>query len=147
MDGGFDGWLVYLDADSFVVDLEFDLIAYLEPHAGAPLIARAVIPERAPTWNINAGVLIFNMKHPQTIRLIKTWKGLFDLWRAAGLLRLPPRLAPVNDQILLHWVLKLNPNLVRAIRFEHPDFINGAHSSFIVQFLRPDVKISTYAFH
>lgn len=88
MDEGFDGWLVYLDADSFVVDLEFDLIAYLEPHAGAPLIARAVIPERAPTWNINAGVLIFNMKHPQTIRLIKTWKGLFDLWRAAGLLRL-----------------------------------------------------------
>jgi hypothetical protein len=53
----------------------------------------------------------------------------------------------VNDQILLHWVLKLNPNLVRAIRFEHPDFINGAPSSFIVQFLRPDVKISTYAFH
>jgi hypothetical protein len=49
-------------------------------------------------------------------------------------------LAPVNDQILLHWALRLNPRLVRAIRFEHPDFINGALSSFIVQFLRADVR-------
>jgi hypothetical protein len=57
-----------------------------------------------------------------------------------GVLLLPPRLTPVNDQILLHWILRLNPALVRAIRFEHPDFINGAHSSFIVQFLRADVR-------
>jgi hypothetical protein len=50
------------------------------------------------SWKINTGVLIFNMKHPQTARLIKTWKRLFDFCCAAGLLRLPPRLAPVNDQ-------------------------------------------------
>jgi len=36
--------------------------------------------------------------------------------------------------------LRLNPGLVRAIRFEHPDFINGALSAFIVQFLRADVE-------
>jgi hypothetical protein len=136
----FDGWIVYLDADAFVVDLTFDLAAYLGQHADAPLIARAVIPERAPTWNINAGVLMFNMSHPQTARLITAWKRLFDLWRMAGLLRLPPRMAPVNDQILLHWALRLNPGFIRAIRFEHPDFINGALSSFIVQFLRADVQ-------
>lgn len=140
LDAGFDGWIVYLDADSFVVDLKFDLQAYLQQHPDAPLIARAVIPEKAPTWNVNAGVLILNMKHPQTARLIKTWKRLFDFCCAAGLLRLPPRLAPVNDQILLHWTLRLDPGLVRAIRFEHPDFINGALSSFIVQFLRADVE-------
>jgi hypothetical protein len=140
LDAGFDGWIVYLDADSFVVHLNFDFCAYLQQHAGAPLIARAVIPEKAPTWNINAGVLIFNMKHPQTARLIKTWKRLFDYCCAAGLLRLPPRLAPLNDQILLHWTLRLSPSLIRAMRFEHPDFINGSYSSFIVQFLRADVK-------
>jgi hypothetical protein len=140
LDAGYDGWLVYLDADSFVVDLEFDLANYLEQHADAPLIARAVDPQKAPTWNINAGVLIFNMAHPQTAGLIKTWKRWFDVWRMAGLLLLPPRLAPVNDQILLHWTLRLNPSLVRAIRFEHPDFINGALASFIVQFLRADVQ-------
>ncbi len=139
LDAGLDGWIVYLDADSFVVDLKFDLAAYLQQHENAPLIARAVIPEKAPTWNINAGVLIFNMRHPLTARLIKTWKRLFDFWVALGLLRVPPRFAPVNDQILLHWTLRLNPSLIRAIRFEHPDFINGSHSSFIVQFLRSDV--------
>jgi hypothetical protein len=140
LEAGFDGWIVYLDADSFVVDLDSDFTAYLKQHADAPLIARAVIPEKAPTWNINAGVLIFNMKHPQIARLIKTWKRLFDFWRMMGLLLLPPRLAPVNDQILLHWALRLNPRLIRAIRFEHPDFINGTLSNFIVQFLRSDVK-------
>src|SRR6478672_69041 len=119
LDADFDGWIVYLDADSFVVDLKFDLAACLKQHSDAPLIARAVVPEKAPTWNINAGVLIFNMKHPQTARLIKTWKRLLDFCCAAGLLRLPPRLAPVNDQILLHWTLRLNPSLIRAIRFEH----------------------------
>jgi hypothetical protein len=140
LEAGFGGWIVYLDADAFVVDLKFDLTAYLQQHANAPLIARAVIPEKAPTWNINAGVLIFNMQHPQTAWLIRTWKRSFDLWRRAGLLRLPPRLAPINDQILLHWALRVNPSLVRAMRFEHPDFINGTLSSFIVQFLRADVK-------
>jgi hypothetical protein len=140
LDQDFDGWIVYLDADSFVVDLNFDFTAYLEQHADAPLIARAVIPGKAPTWNINAGVLIFNMKHPQTRSLIRTWKGLFDLSRKAGLLLLPPRLAPVNDQILLHWALRVNPSLVQAVRFEHPDFINGALASFIVQFLRADAQ-------
>jgi hypothetical protein len=139
LDADFDGWIVYLDADSFVVDLKFDLAAYLKQHSDAPLIARAVVPEKAPTWNINAGVLIFNMKHPQTARLIKTWKRLLDFCCAAGLLRLPPRLAPVNDQILLHWTLRLNPSLIRAIRFEHPDFINGA------LFCAPTWKISSCA--
>jgi hypothetical protein len=137
---GFDGWIVYLDADSFVVDLHFDLRSYLQQHASAPLIARAVIPDKAPTWNINAGVLMCNMRHPQTARLIRTWKRLFDLWCGAGLLLLPPRLAPLNDQILLHWALRLNPDIIRAVRFEHPDFINGALASFIVQFLRADVE-------
>jgi hypothetical protein len=140
LDAGFDGWIVYLDADAFVVDLNFDFTTYLEQQADAPLIARAVNPQKAPTWNVNAGVLIFNMQHPQTAWLIKTWKRLFDVWRMAGLLLLPPRLALVNDQILLHWTLRLNPSLIRTMRFEHPDFINGAYSSFIVQFLRSDVK-------
>jgi hypothetical protein len=140
LEAGFDGWIVYLDADSFVVDLKFDLAAYLAQHIDAPLIARAVIPEKAPTWNINAGVLILNMKHPQAAWLIRTWKRLLDFWQRAGLFLLPPRLAPVNDQILLHWALRLSPRLIGAMRFEHPDFINGSFSSFIVQFLRADVK-------
>ena len=140
LDAGFDGWIVYLDADSFVVDLNFDLPAYLAQHTDAPLIARAVIPEKAPTWNINAGVLILNMKHPQAAWLIRTWKRLLDFWQRAGLFLLPPRLAPINDQILLHWTLRLSPSLVGAMRFEHPDFINGSFSSFIVQFLRADVR-------
>jgi hypothetical protein len=140
LQAGFDGWIVYLDADAFVVDLKFDLAAYLDQHAHAPLIARAVTPEKAPTWNINAGVLILNMKHPQAAWLIRTWKRLLDFSQRAGLFLLPPRLAPINDQILLHWVLRLSPSLVGAMRFEHPDFINGSFSSFIVQFLRADVR-------
>jgi hypothetical protein len=140
LDAGFDGWIVYLDADSFVVDLKFDLPAYLAQHTDAPLIARAVIPEKAPTWNVNAGVLILNMKHPQAAWLIRTWKRLLDFWQRAGLFLLPPRLAPLNDQILLHWALRFNPRLIGAMRFEHPDFINGSFSSFIVQFVRADVQ-------
>ena len=137
---GFDGWVVYLDADAFVVDLKFDFTTYLEQHAHAPMIARAVTPEQAPTWNINAGVLLFNMSHPQARSLIRTWKRLFDLCRRAGLLRIPPQLAPINDQMLLHFALRLEPDLIRTMRFEHPNFLNGAHASFIAQFLLSDVQ-------
>jgi hypothetical protein len=136
----FKGWLVYLDADALVVDLNFDLRSYLAQHSHAALIARAVFPDEAPSWNINSGVLLFNTNQPQARLLIRAWKRLFDAWRMAGLLLLPPRVAPVNDQILLHWALRLNPGLLRAIRFEPPDFINGAQARFIVQFLRADVQ-------
>lgn len=139
VEAGFDGWIVYLDADAFVVDLKFDFARYLKEHGEAPLIARAVVPEKAPTWNINAGVLIVNMKHPQAIRLIKAWKRLFDSLRKLGLFYVMPRFVMITDQALLHWTLRRDADLVRAMHFEHPDFINGSHSSFIVQFLLADV--------
>ena len=44
LDSGFDGWLVFLDADAFVVDLRFDLRAYLARHSDRAFVLRSSIP-------------------------------------------------------------------------------------------------------
>ena len=139
LESGFDGWLIYLDADAFVVDLTFDLSAYLEYHADMALIARASVPEDAPTWRVNAGVLMFNLRHPAAARIIRNWKRLFDLARLSGQLSVPPAWAVVDDQKLLQGLLWTFKGLLKFIHYEHPDLINGAHATFIAQFLLSDV--------
>ena len=139
LESGFDGWLIYLDADAFVVGLTFDLRAYLEHHADRALIARASVPEDAPTWRINAGVLMFNLRHPAAARIILIWKRLFDLSRLFGQLSVRPAWAIVDDQKLLQAVLWAAPGLKKFIHYEQPDLVNGADATFIAQFLLSDV--------
>ena len=135
---GFVGWLVYLDADAFVADLDFDLRAYLSPHDATPAIARAVFHEQAPTWHVNAGVLLVNTATEGGVALIKRWKRMLDLLSVSLLLYLPPALWVTNDQQLLHLLLWRGASIRERMHFENPDLINAAYARFIAQLLRSD---------
>jgi hypothetical protein len=51
LDSGYSGWVCCLDADAYVIDLGFDLRAWLRGKANAAFIATAAIPD-APYYNV-----------------------------------------------------------------------------------------------
>jgi hypothetical protein len=139
LNSGYDGWLVYLDADSFVVDLQFDLNAYLRRYQDHALIVRPSIPGEALAWRINAGVLLINASHPATKRILRGWRRLFRLAYLFGQLHISPEYSIVNDQNLLQAYLYFNPRLRQVIHYEDPALINGADATFIAQYLTSDI--------
>ena len=56
-------WIVYLDADAYVADLDFDLPAYLADRSGYGAIVTPAHDDGA-WWDVNTGVLALNLRHP-----------------------------------------------------------------------------------
>ena len=139
LDAGFDGWLVFLDTDAFIVDFAFDLDAYLKAHEDRALILRPSVPGASNAWRVNVGVLFVNARHPLAVRAVRVWARLLRLAQAAGQLALPPRYALVDDQKLFQFHMMLNPALRRSTHYEDPLLINGAEASFIAHYLLSDV--------
>lgn len=139
IDAGFDGWLAFLDTDAFIVDLRFDLDAYLRRHEDRALILRPSIPGAQHAWRVNVGVLFVNARHPLAIRAMRAWRRLMGVAQMTGQLALPPRYALVDDQKLLQFHLMTSPALRRATQYEAPALLNGADASFIAHYLLSDV--------
>lgn len=139
LDAGFNGWLVFLDTDAFIVDLAFDLDAYLKAHEDRALVLRPSIPGARDAWRVNVGVLFVNARHPFAVRAVRAWARLLRLAQTAGQLALPPRFALVDDQKLFQFHMMLNPALRRATHYEDPLLINGAEARFIAHYLLSDV--------
>ncbi|MBV8612202.1 MAG: hypothetical protein JOY66_00325 [Acetobacteraceae bacterium] len=132
---GFAGWVLYLDADALVVDLDWDARAYLRARADfAAVLAPA--GEGVPDWEVNDGVAFFNLGHPSCRALIAAWNGAFarvgdDALRAAGRWDMMP-----NDQDLLQRILRGDAGLRQAIFLESPGAINSREASLVRQVLR-----------
>jgi hypothetical protein len=134
---GYRGWILYLDADAYVFDVAFDSRSYLDSRRDHGLIALPV-GTKIPTWNINAGILFFNASNPSARSIIIRWKIVFDLYRYTFLYYSVRMAKIVNDQSLLHLVLRTSPRLLESVYFE-----NRA-STFVRQLLRayyPDLAL------
>lgn len=77
VDSGYDGWIIYVDADAYIADLSFDLAAYLAERGQYAMIAApsGVVPER--WWDINAGVFALNLGQEKARALIDLWYEKF----------------------------------------------------------------------
>ena len=73
VDQGFDGWVIYLDADAYIADLGFDIRAYLSKKSDVAIIAAPSGVQPPRWWDVNNGVVAFNLAHPLTCALIKRW--------------------------------------------------------------------------
>ena len=132
---GFAGWALYLDADAYIQDLDFDLAAYLADKGDrAAIFATSGVTGEA--WDVNAGVALVNLGHPLGRRLVELWAEAFAVhgedelragveWFGAG-----------NDQDLLHQILRRDRPIGEAVLVEQMSFINGPHATFIRQHLR-----------
>src|SRR5579872_2801453 len=73
---GYRGWILYLDADAYVSDVNFDARAYLATRKEYGLIALPVRPASVETGDVNAGILFFNTCNKSGRAIIRRWKFL-----------------------------------------------------------------------
>jgi hypothetical protein len=135
VDAGFAGWVLYLDADAYVADLDFDLRAYLADKPAYAAILTPIAPG-ADWWDINAGVALFNLASAEGRWLIRQWHAAFmaiddDALRADARWDLVR-----NDQDLLHDILRGNDWLRPLVFLQSTTLLNAGDSRFVRQVLR-----------
>jgi hypothetical protein len=134
-EAGFAGWVLYLDADAYIADLDFDLRAYLADKREFAAILTPILPG-AEWWDINAGVALFNLASAEGRRLVGSWHQAFmaignDALRAAGKWDLVR-----NDQDLLHDILRADASVRPHVFLQDTELINADRARFIRQVLR-----------
>lgn len=131
---GYAGWALHMDADAYVVDLDFDLNAYLADKQGHSAIM-ATIPGESVPWHINSGVLFFNLGHPLAVELIHEWKRRFMVIPESRLRTLTSVWDHDNDQTMLYQALDQDSRLRAPVLFTDAILFNHHEGRFIRQFL------------
>lgn len=132
---GFKGWVIYLDADAFPADMNFDLRGYLAQNDQF-----AVIGARggdAP-WNINSGILLFNFRHSAAREIVSAWEDTFLREMPNDRLRaMPEWIEPCpNDQGMLHSVLAARNDHAAVVKMETFDLIGWTSSRLFAHAMR-----------
>lgn len=134
-DTGYRGWAFYIDADAYVRDQSFDLQQYLKTHQDKYLIAATggVTQER---WELNDGVFLINLGHPDALRLVDLWHWHF-MTTPDEALRVAREWDDVpHDQTRLHDILRANPHLIEHIHVENYTFQDLGDGGFVRQVMR-----------
>lgn len=138
LEEGHHGWVLYLDADAYIFDLDFPIIEYLKENDRFAMIA-VLATVAAEYWDINAGVVFLNLGHPLGQRIVAE---LVERFAAAAQ---APQFAEshwpdidllLDDQGLLNRTLIENSGWRKSIRYEPDSLMNSLHGSFIRHHLR-----------
>ena len=118
--------LLILDTDAMIYDMNRDLTTLLP--SNHVLAAQGVHSANGfHTWDINAGVTLWDLRHPQIQKLTREWdqnsrKGMQDNYHAS------------NDQFHLHWTLKMGNYTHQTYAFQN-EFKYG-NGTVIKHFIR-----------
>lgn len=132
---GFEGWLLYLDADAYVVDLNFDITKYLADKGHHSFIVTRGGQSGEP-WDINDGVFFCNCDHADSISIIQRWMSRFEETSLDKLRAARNWYDVKSDQQMMHALLKEDARLTKSFLYEKHDFINSRRARFIKQILR-----------
>jgi hypothetical protein len=138
LEEGHLGWVLYLDADAYVCNLDFPVADYLEENDRFAMVA-VRINSTAEYWDINAGVIFMNLGHPLGRRIVaELVERLAAATRAPQFIenQWPDTDLWLDDQSLLHTTLIENPDWQAFVRYESQTFMNSLHASFIRHHLR-----------
>jgi hypothetical protein len=146
-------WVVYLDADCFVKDLNtrFEEIIYEDGPSGnnsekAFIFCRGSSDE---LYDINAGVFFMNVRHPGAAAIINIWKTYYEtvitdqiLYKASAPWSISCRSLCIQDQSLLEYVFRMYHTMGVLDKYLHT--YNGDRGNrfnyngpFIRQLIRP----------
>jgi hypothetical protein len=136
MDRGRHDWVVYLDADAYIADLDFDFESYLAPLANK---AAVMTPSGASPnwWDINAGVMLLNLRHPATQSLISSWVEAYERIHSDESLRESTGWSTPDDQeVVMDYMRNNEPALRDQVHLESNEYLNSLGARFIRQILR-----------
>lgn len=132
---GYGGWALYLDADAYVVDLDFPIRDYL--HSMNDRAGIIVHSGATPAyWDVNTGVMFLNLKNPIASLMVKDWimrhEAIFD----EAEYRSRERPAYFGDQRIFQHLLRDNPAWFSALHIESQNLMNSMHATFIRHHIR-----------
>ena len=135
LDRGFDGWIIWLDADAYIADLNFDIVGYLRSIGSKSL----VVTQSGSTlhdWDINNGVFMLNLgSHFGRVIAYSWYSSLFTISDDEFSNALEWYSIP-DDQTMLQWQLQVRNDLSLHVHFEENTLINSTYASFIRQVMR-----------
>ena len=132
---GYKGWALYLDADAFVADLDFDLHSFLLPLADKAFLATPSGASDEP-WDVNAGVFFMNLSHPDGLTILKQWRAAYEAADEDRLRECASWYTGLDDQQMLHEILKSLPSRNETCSLLPWELINSPSATFIRQHLR-----------
>jgi hypothetical protein len=131
---GHAGWVIHMDADAYIQDLDFDLTTYLSTKADRAGVLMT-IPGSEHPWSLNSGVMMVNLGHVEARRMVGLWMDAFMALDNDWLVRSDRMLDYDNDQEMLYKVLCREPAIRDAMHYEGADFMSVSDSRFIRQYL------------
>lgn len=135
IDRGFRGWAIYMDADAYINDLDFDLRAYLSDKMGCAAIL-TTIPGAPVPWAINAGVVLLNLGHQRGCDIATQWLDRYLRIDDGRLRTMSEWHDGESDQSMLFDVLNEDAALRDAVHYDDGSVINSHDARFIRQLLR-----------
>jgi hypothetical protein len=130
------GWVIFADADAFVVDFSFDIFGYLTENSDYCLIGASGGSE-AP-WNLNSGILFIDLNDPTGRAFVADW-----MMRFQDELPLDHLASPTaewdefpNDQALMYECIKNVPGLMAKTKREEANIFNYHNGQFMRQAIR-----------
>ncbi|WP_156173907.1 hypothetical protein [Cupriavidus basilensis] len=137
IDRGFGGWVLYIDADAWVVDLDFDLRGWLRDKQRYAMIAAPAAHTSDYFWNVNIGVMLFNLGHPFTRRLVREWEAFlsrYSLERDA----IDWNGQVPDDQGMFHQLLDKHEDAKSLVLHADKSLLNSPWASFVRQAIRAE---------
>lgn len=135
LDRGFAGWAIYLDADAYIDDLDFDLRSFLSDRADRAGVM-TTIPGAPTPWCINAGVVFLNLGHERGREIAMRWLDRYLDINDVRLRTMEIWDDGESDQSMLFELLQQDPSLRDAVHYDDGRVINSHDARFIRQLLR-----------
>ena len=137
LDSGYRGWILWLDADAFIRDFDFDLKNYLGKNEEKSLIIvnSGASPEK---WDVNDGVFMLNLGRHFGRLVALSWYLQFMSITDEQLRNSENWHSVPDDQVMLQWHLKKQSNLDAEIHYEDWSFMNSTFASFVRQIMRSE---------
>ncbi len=134
-DRGYRGWLIYIDADAYILDQSFDIENMLAGMNGKAFAA-TLSGASKNLWDVNNGVFFLNLSHRTGRYIVRQWRQMYEAVSDSELRRCTDFHMGLDDQSMLHQVLQTIPTLFEDCALCPWDLVNSPNASFIRQQLR-----------